>query len=170
MFNIFRATNRTSLILTLPILCGCVMTCSDYRYMSFSRDSGAEILETGVPNLRGFREVHPFPVSYSIARRQYKLKLDIIGYGPGVRISLAESDERLLSLQGLPATFRDGRACYSWSKREGSLVFGWIGDKACEGQQELHFEIVDATGTRVAEERISFDLATNGRYCVMDAP
>lgn len=151
---------------------GCAMHCGNYKYLDFASNPDAHVLRSGVPKLYGLRDVKPFPLSYVINRPSYQIKLrvDETAYGSTIDIGLESKREIAIHLIAPPDIADPFLGCFSFRKSSNTDVkVLWHDRKSCIGRKHIDLSVRHSSGEPIAMERLSFEVITNGRYCVPDA-
>ena len=146
--------------------------CGDYKHFEFLPMPGMTVTETRVPSLNGLSNVKPFPLSYLLRRNGYEITLrpDEKAYGPTAVLTV-DSPAAPMTLKMISAPLAaDGGSCISKTEQGRSVRFFWLDWKQCAARQSVSVAVIDATGAQFAIEELPFNVVTNGRYCVKDAP
>lgn len=166
-----RYLQRVALVGCLLPMTACAVKCDEYKHFIFKLEPSAQITATRSPALKGLKGVESFPVSYSIPRTGYQLKLQIdeTTYGPTAVIHIESSDSKSVR-PIIPENSADTFAsCVSYRAQRNAVVVAWLDRPNCEARRSVDLEVLDASGVTIGKEKLPFDVITNGRYCVTDA-
>lgn len=161
---------KAALLATSALMSGCSASCGSYQYLRFPLGADVRVSEVRIPALAGLTRVAPFPISYALERTRYRLKLQVdeTSYLPTANISVESNDLQSLAVTMLPNDVGpDG--CYSYQESRTMLKFTWLGRGHCDARRSIMLSVNDANGMRLGVERFSFDVVTNGHYCVADS-
>lgn len=167
-----------ALLLTCAlILTSCFQRPYRLRYLSFEKVDGITVESRAEPELENLMLASKIPVAYSLERPGYSLVVEIerTSFRPRARFSVRGGhDLRLVARPRL--AMRPGRAapCGGYDEVANGakkLLFSWsiCGDDAAPSEYVVAFDVVDATGVIVREERLPFELKRDGIYWATDS-
>ena len=142
------------------------------RYLSFERVADIEVDSMGSLEVEGLMFSSHIPLAYSLRRPDYTVALIIEkqSFRPRATLALRSAlDLRMVARPGL--AMRAGREapCGAYDDTSGGVLFSWsiCGDRADRSEYLVAFDVVDASGRVVGEERLPFELKRDG-ICWID--
>ena len=149
-----------------PTLGGCFTSVQDYKYLSFEKVEGAEVLRWLDSGSAGVRLNRKIPLEYKIQRSEYTIRLILPDEqnGQAVLIAVLGEDSSGLSIKGDyiveltygPAKNRDSVYRYDFSPPVDSSI------------SELRFSVFDGDGKLRGAEVIPFEIKVGGSYISID--
>jgi hypothetical protein len=143
--------------------------CDDYRHLAFGPTEGMVPVETRVPALSGLRDVKPFPVKYVLERESYRIVARAYekDFSPAATLSVEAEAPMSLKVASI-GTDTDGASCIVQVEQGGGVIFSWGRMEGCAATGKISIEVINASGDQIAHEELTFDVITNGRFCLND--
>ena len=145
------------------IVAACAPHFSQYHYLSFEKIEDLQIIETSWTPSRSTFTFLPIPIIYELARETYVLRILIDPYYADTRIYLRaqedQSDKLLILVnekKGLEV-FRKTNP-RDVNGQEYNYLFDWVNGQ----EKELIFNLENSDGQMVGQERLPFEILTQG--------
>lgn len=155
-----------AIICLSPTLGGCFTSVQDYKYLSFEKAEGVEVMRWLDAGPAGVRLNRKIPLEYEIQRSEYTIKLILPDeqHGQAVLIAVLDDNSSSLAIKGDyiieltygPAKNRDPMYRYDFSPPVDSST------------SELRFSVFDSERKLESTEVIPFEIMVGGSYISID--
>lgn len=172
---VLRAAAAAALV-ALVLASGCAPQVEPFRFLELEPAPGLRLDFVGPLNQPEVWFAGDVPLRYVLQRDRYRLLLvnDPPSVLPGLTIALAPESEpglKLLPAPSIQESSPNANVCASYYVLPAGLEmeFGWAAD--CDGEDYsrlLEFDVLDAEGKLLGEERLAFALRQQGWYVLRD--